>query len=74
MSCTTGVLEKSYKFLDRHFRLHDYRFGCLWRQITDMHWDDDMKVCLCVVAEIGVATCLMVQIETRSQQRLQHFL
>jgi len=61
------ALEQLRKFLDRHIRLNDDGLDGLRRQITAMARDHHVKVRFRVMAQINMAPCLVMHVETGSQ-------
>lgn len=64
--------EEFHELFDCHFGLNDDGFDCLWRQISAVPRNHDMKMRFGRVAEVDVTALLMMDIETRSQKNLQH--
>jgi hypothetical protein len=63
--------EQFYEFLNRHLRLNDDCLQRLWRQISSMSGNDDMQMLFLNVAQIRVASGLVMNEKNRALERTQ---
>lgn len=60
--------EEFYELINCQLSLSNDGFGCLGRQISAVSRHHDMKMCLGRVSQVRMTACLMMDVETGSQE------
>jgi hypothetical protein len=62
--------EEFYELSDCQLSLSNDGFDCLRRQISAVSRHNDVKMCLGRVSQVRMTACLMMDVETGSQESL----